>query len=116
MGAKTTIVVNGVEYPSVHDMPPEIRAQFERVAALVADRDRNGIPDVIERPSALAEALEHLRVAGNHPIAAPATHATATLRLPVEDRSKSMLAPLLLGLLGALLAVVALGIVPAPRF
>jgi hypothetical protein len=43
-----TIVINGREYESADEMPPEIREVYERALALTADADGNGVPDVLE--------------------------------------------------------------------
>jgi hypothetical protein len=42
------ITVNGVEYASVDQMPPDVRQQYERAMSILADRDNNGVPDIIE--------------------------------------------------------------------
>lgn len=45
---QTRITVNGREYASVADMPPEVRQQYERAMSVLADKDGNGVPDVLE--------------------------------------------------------------------
>src|SRR5690348_359527 len=45
-----TITVNGRTYSSVDEMPPDVRAQFEKAMALLADKNKNGIPDAFETP------------------------------------------------------------------
>ena len=48
-GSSTTITVNGRTYHSVEEMPPPVRREYERAMAdLMADRDANGVPDVME--------------------------------------------------------------------
>ena len=43
------IVFNGVEYRSVAEMPPDARAAYEQAVNLLADRDANGMPDLVEQ-------------------------------------------------------------------
>jgi hypothetical protein len=43
-----TITVNGRTYSSVDEMPPDVREQYEKAMSLLADRNGNGIPDVLE--------------------------------------------------------------------
>ena len=45
---ETRIVINGREYRSVDEMPVDVRRQYERAMATLADRDGNGVPDVFE--------------------------------------------------------------------
>jgi hypothetical protein len=45
---ETRITVNGVEYHSVEEMPPEVRAEYDRMMSLLADRDGDGVPDVLQ--------------------------------------------------------------------
>jgi hypothetical protein len=45
---QTRITVNGVEYNSVDQMPPDVRRQYERAMGTLADTDRNGVPDILE--------------------------------------------------------------------
>jgi hypothetical protein len=45
---KTSITVNGQTYSSIEEMPPEVRRQYEFAMGLLADKDGNGIPDVLE--------------------------------------------------------------------
>ena len=45
----TRITVDGTTYASLDDMPPAVRAKYERVLGpLLVDRDGNGVPDVLE--------------------------------------------------------------------
>jgi cation transport regulator ChaB len=48
---ETRITVNGVEYKSVDDMPPDVRSQYERAMQMLADKDGNGVPDILEGKS-----------------------------------------------------------------
>jgi hypothetical protein len=43
------ITFNGRQYDSVEQMPPDARREYERVMQMLADRDGNGIPDILER-------------------------------------------------------------------
>jgi hypothetical protein len=56
--SRTKITINGQSYESVDQMPPEVRKQYETAMSMLADRDGNGIPDVLEGkgegPKALA--------------------------------------------------------------
>jgi len=45
----TRITVNGREYASIDEMPPDVREQYRRAMNLLADRDGNGVPDILER-------------------------------------------------------------------
>lgn len=45
---QTRINVNGKDYSSVDDMPPDVRRQYNETMKLLADRDGNGVPDVFE--------------------------------------------------------------------
>ena len=40
-----TITVNGQTYTNVDEMPPEVREQYAKAMAMLADRNDNGIPD-----------------------------------------------------------------------
>ena len=45
------IKVNGKTYKSVDEMPPDVRRQYEQaMQTMMADRDRNGVPDILEHP------------------------------------------------------------------
>src|SRR5437870_5950311 len=44
----TRITVNGQTYASVDEMPSEVRQQYEKAMSMLADKNRNGIPDVLE--------------------------------------------------------------------
>jgi hypothetical protein len=48
VSSKSCITVNGRTYDSVDQMPPEVRAEFQRAMSMLADRDGNGIPDILE--------------------------------------------------------------------
>src|SRR5262245_65570761 len=45
---ETRITVNGVEYRSVDEMPPDVRAEYDRMMSMLADRDGDGVPDVLQ--------------------------------------------------------------------
>jgi hypothetical protein len=47
---KTRITVNGQSYSSPDEMPPDIRAQYEKAMSML-DRNQNGIPDALEQTS-----------------------------------------------------------------
>jgi hypothetical protein len=42
------IVVNGREYASPDELPAEARADYERAMSALADKNGNGIPDILE--------------------------------------------------------------------
>ena len=44
----TRITVNGQTYNSVEEMPPEVRQQYEKAMGMLADKNNNGVPDVLE--------------------------------------------------------------------
>lgn len=44
----TEITINGKTYHSVDDMPPDVRAQYEQMEAMFADKNNNGTPDIAE--------------------------------------------------------------------
>jgi hypothetical protein len=47
------ININGKTYSSVDEMPPDVRKQYEQTMQnLMADKDHDGIPDLLEHPSA----------------------------------------------------------------
>jgi len=46
------IVVNGREYGSVDEMPPDVRQAYERMRSALVDSDRDGVPDMFEGKNA----------------------------------------------------------------
>lgn len=42
------IVVNGVEYASIDEMPPHVRSAYEQAMVRLPDADRDGTPDVLQ--------------------------------------------------------------------
>ena len=49
---ETKIIFNGTTYTKVEDMPEEVRQAYQQALAHLADADKNGIPDIMERGSA----------------------------------------------------------------
>ena len=49
---RTRIVFNGKEYSNPEEMPAEIRKAYDQaMATVLADTDRNGVPDILEAGS-----------------------------------------------------------------
>lgn len=48
MNVSTRITINGREYNSVDEMPPDVLAIYEQSMSMLADRDGNGVPDILE--------------------------------------------------------------------
>ena len=44
----TRITIDGKTYSSVDEMPPEAREKYEKMMSMLADRDGNGVPDILE--------------------------------------------------------------------
>ena len=42
------IIVNGIAYSSMDEMPLEIRQAYEQAMGIFADNNKNGIPDILE--------------------------------------------------------------------
>jgi hypothetical protein len=59
-------VYNGKEYSSLEELPPELRQVYEQALSSLADRDQNGIPDILEGTAAhaLVTALNAFHVNG----------------------------------------------------
>src|SRR6266540_2187714 len=49
---ETKIIFNGKQYASPEAMPEEVRQAYQQAMAEVADADKNGIPDILERGAA----------------------------------------------------------------
>ena len=49
---ETRIIFNGKTYSKVEDMPEEVRQAYQQALAHLADADKNGIPDIMERGDA----------------------------------------------------------------
>jgi hypothetical protein len=45
---QTRITIDGQTYNSLNEVPAEIRKKYEQALNLLADRNNNGIPDVLE--------------------------------------------------------------------
>lgn len=42
------IIINGITYNSPDEMPPDVRAQYDLMGNLLADKNQNGMPDIVE--------------------------------------------------------------------
>ena len=42
------ITFNGQSYSSIDEMPPATRRAYEQVIGILADKNRNGVPDILE--------------------------------------------------------------------
>ena len=49
---ETKIIFNGKTYTKVEDMPEEVRQAYQQALAHLADADKNGVPDIMERGGA----------------------------------------------------------------
>ena len=49
------IVIDGKTYNSVNEMPDEVRRQYEQAMSTFKDQDGNRVPDAIEQPRELAD-------------------------------------------------------------
>ena len=45
---ETKILFNGQEYNSVDEMPVEVRYAYQEVLEVLEDKDKNGVPDILE--------------------------------------------------------------------
>lgn len=52
------IVRERKEYASIDEMPPEIRAVYEKAMSLLADEDADGVPDIVEEKGVWQAAKE----------------------------------------------------------
>ena len=55
MSQNQKIVVNGKEYDSIDEMPPEVRRLYESAMQLLGDGDGDGVPDLLQRGSGAAD-------------------------------------------------------------
>ena len=46
------IIFNGQAYNSVDDMPPDARQAYDQAMGMLADKNKDGMPDAQERPAA----------------------------------------------------------------
>lgn len=42
------IVINGKSYSSLDDLPPEVRQDYAQAMSVLADKNHNGLPDILE--------------------------------------------------------------------
>jgi hypothetical protein len=43
-----TFVVNNKSYSSIEEMPPDVRQAYEQAMGVLADKNGNGVPDILE--------------------------------------------------------------------
>src|SRR5690349_16460547 len=65
------ITINGKKYANVDEMPPDVRKQYEQaMQSMMADKDHNGVPDILEHPSSSASfgvnKMQSISVNGKH--------------------------------------------------
>lgn len=53
-----TYVVNGVTYSGLEEMPPEVRAQFRSMSNFSDDKDKDGMPDILDNMSGKPMAMQ----------------------------------------------------------
>jgi len=80
---KTTITVNGQAYSSVDEMPPEVRRQYDVAMGMLADKDRNGVPDIFEGKGA------SLQLEGGNPITSKVVTKVAATTIKVNGQEYS---------------------------
>jgi len=44
----TKIIFNGKEYKSIDEMPSDVRHAYEKIMTVFADKNQNGVPDIME--------------------------------------------------------------------
>ena len=54
------IIVNGQEFSSVEEMPPAVRRQYEQAMSALADRDGDGVPDIMQSGLSGMSGMEEL--------------------------------------------------------
>jgi hypothetical protein len=62
---RSRIVVNGREYGSVEEMPPDVRQAYERMRSAVVDSDGDGVPDRFEGKDANFVSVTRQRIVVN---------------------------------------------------
>lgn len=77
----TRIIVNGKEYNSVDELPPDTRERYEQTMGAM-DKNRNGIPDFAE------DMLEKVR-----PAPSQRTQTTTSAQSPMPTNSPSAITP-----------------------
>jgi len=92
------IVFNGQQYDGVEAMPEDVRRAYQRATGILADRNGNGTPDLLEqRPNTTVVTVEHstsFRWGGPTPAqpAAPLTGSALHLE-PSAPRTLDVLEP-----------------------
>lgn len=79
------IVVNGREYSSPDEMPADVRTAFEGALATLADKNGNGVPDILELHLGTLTRSVSEGVAGGSS-ALPATTVVTTQKFVINGR------------------------------
>lgn len=64
----TSFTINGKTYRSLDEMPADVRRQYDSMMQLMADRDGNGVPDIVERPGGMPNDPRIEMARGSHVI------------------------------------------------
>ncbi len=56
------IVVNGIPYSSVDEMPEEVRKLYQEAVGSLSDANRNGIPDILEGGTAARSGIRNISI------------------------------------------------------
>jgi hypothetical protein len=57
------IIFNGKPYESAEEMPTDIRAAYEAIMGIMADKNQNGVPDLMEgMPGIAVQAMQAMQI------------------------------------------------------
>ena len=94
----------GVQYDSPSEMPPDVRAAYEKAAAMLPDRDGNGVPDLLESDNQTSAAAAAQPAAPQNPRANVSPKVAGEIER-VERIARWLPAIVVVAILGVLLCV-----------
>ncbi|MCC7164962.1 MAG: hypothetical protein IT331_20865 [Anaerolineae bacterium] len=78
-----TLMINGKTYASLEEMPPDVRAQWDAMQNVFADKNQNGLPDIMDNLATAGATM----IRSNTIVYDGKTYASAD-DLPPEARAK----------------------------
>ena len=104
--SSTKIIVDGAEYNSLDELPPEVRAKYEHALGSL-DENRNGVPDFLEGMMNTSNQVSTMQHSYSIPAARGSAPRSSSPTIEPESTSGWMLALLVIALLGVCAAGIA---------